>query len=436
VSYQKGIDKSIHQAILSLAWPAIATNVTTPLISLVDVAIVGHIGSAAYIGAIAIGGAMFNMLYWLFNFLRMGTSGITAQAYGANDMAEATRTLARAMLIAVCVSAVMIALQVPLADVVLRFIDAGGDAQIPARQYFSVAIWGAPGVLATYALSGWFLGMQSSRPILIMALTANGLNVVISFVFVFILNMDITGVAAGTAIAQWISAIVGLIIMARKLKAINTIGWRVNLMEWGRVKRFFSVNTDIFFRTLCLVAVTTWFTRTGATSGVEILAANTLLMQLFLMFSFFMDGFAFAGEALAGRFYGAEDSNSLRKCINALMTWGFWLSIVFAIAYYTVGDSILMLLTTDTTVINTAKTYIPWAALVPIVSCVAVIWDGVFVGLTRTRQMLTALFAAMIVFFLTLTCAGSALGNHGLWLAFIAYLATRGAVQTILYKHR
>jgi MATE family multidrug resistance protein len=182
--------------------------------------------------------------------------------------------------------------------------------------------------------------------------------------------------------------------------------------------------------------VTTWFTRIGATSGVEILAANTLLMQLFLMFSFFMDGFAFAGEALAGRFYGAEDSNSLRKCINALMTWGFWLSIVFAIAYYTVGYSILMLLTTDTTVINTAKTYIPWAALVPMVSFVAFIWDGVFVGLTRTRQMLTALFAAMIVFFLILTCAGSALGNHGLWLAFIAYLATRGAVQTILYKHK
>jgi MATE family multidrug resistance protein len=433
VSYQKGINKSIHQAILSLAWPAIATNVTTPLISLVDVAIVGHIGSAAYIGAIAIGGAMFNMLYWLFNFLRMGTSGLTAQAYGAADMAEATRTLARALIIAVSVSLLMIALQVPLADVVLKFIDAGGDAQTPARLYFSIAIWGAPGVLATYALSGWFLGMQSSRPILVMALVANSLNVVLSFVFVFALHMDIIGVAAGTAIAQWISAIVGLIIMVRKLKTINTNGWRSRLMEWGRVKHFFSINTDIFLRTLCLVAVTTWFTRTGASSGVEILAANTLLMQLFMLFSFFMDGFAFAGEALAGRFYGAGENNKLQQCVRALMSWGLWLAIAFAAIYYVFGENILGLLTTDTAVVQTALDYRLWAVAVPIVSFVAFIWDGVFVGLTRTRQMLTALFAAMIVFFAVLTIAGAALGNNALWLAFIAYLATRGLTQTLLY---
>ncbi len=396
-------------------------------------AIVGHIGSAAYIGAIAIGGAMFNMLYWLFNFLRMGTSGLTAQAYGAADMAEATRTLARALIIAVSVSLLMIALQVPLADVVLNFIDAGGEAQTPARLYFSIAIWGAPGVLATYALSGWFLGMQSSRPILVMALVANSLNVVLSFVFVFALHMDIIGVAAGTAIAQWISAIVGLIIMVRKLKAINTNGWRSRLMEWGRVKHFFSINTDIFLRTLCLVAVTTWFTRTGASSGVEILAANTLLMQLFMLFSFFMDGFAFAGEALAGRFYGAGENNKLQQCVRALMSWGLWLAIAFAAIYYVLGENILGLLTTDMAVVQTALEYRLWAVAVPIVSFVAFIWDGVFVGLTRTRQMLTALFVAMIVFFAVLTIAGATLGNNALWLAFIAYLATRGLTQTILY---
>jgi MATE family multidrug resistance protein len=376
---------------------------------------------------------MFNMLYWLFNFLRMGTSGLTAQAYGAADMAEATRTLVRALIIAVSVSLLMIALQVPLADVVLNFIDAGGDAQTPARLYFSIAIWGAPGVLATYALSGWFLGMQSSRPILVMALVANSLNVVLSFVFVFALHMDIVGVAAGTAIAQWISAIVGLIIMVRKLKNINTNGWRSRLMEWGRIKHFFSINTDIFLRTLCLVAVTTWFTRTGASSGVEILAANTLLMQLFMLFSFFMDGFAFAGEALAGRFYGAGENNKLQQCVRALMSWGLWLAIAFAAIYYVFGENILGLLTTDTAVVQTALEYRLWAVAVPIVSFVAFIWDGVFVGLTRTRQMLTALFAAMIVFFAVLTIAGAALGNNALWLAFIAYLATRGLTQTLLY---
>jgi MATE family multidrug resistance protein len=417
-----------------LAWPAIATNVTTPLLSLVDVAIVGHIGSAAYIGAIAIGGAMFNMLYWLFNFLRMGTSGITAQAYGAGDMVETTRTLARAMIIALIVSLLMIALQVPLADVVLRFIDAGGEAQTPARLYFSVAIWGAPGVLATYALSGWFLGMQSSRPILIMALVANGLNVLLSLFFVFVLHMDIVGVATGTAVSQWISAGVGVVIMVRKLKTINTDGWRVNLMEWSRVKHFFSINTDIFFRTLCLVAVTTWFTRSGAASGVEILAANTLLMQLFMLFSFFMDGFAFAGEALAGKFYGADDKDSLQQCVSALMRWGFWMAIVFALIYLSIGKEILRVLTSDAAVIETAADYQLWAVAVPIASFVAFIWDGIFVGLTRTRQMLVALFVAMIVFFVVLNAFSTLLGNHALWLAFIAYLAARGITQTVTYR--
>jgi MATE family multidrug resistance protein len=262
---------------------------------------------------------MFNMLYWLFNFLRMGTSGITAQAVGAKDTVEATRTLARALIIAVIVAIALIVLQKPLGGVILHFLDADGSAHTLSQLYFSVAIWGAPGVMITYALSGWFLGMQTSRPILTMALVANGLNVVLSFIFVFGFGMDIVGVAAGTAIAQWISAGVGLIIMRSKLRRIDTNGWRNGLMPWSKIKHFFSVNTDIFFRTLCLVAVTTWFTRAGASAGVDTLAANTLLMQLFLLFSFFMDGFAFAGEALAGRTWGAGNHKLLRQYVRALM---------------------------------------------------------------------------------------------------------------------
>lgn len=434
--YKESINKSIHQAILSLAWPAIATNVTTPLLSLVDVAIVGHIGSAAYIGAIAIGGTMFSMLYWLFNFLRMGTSGITAQAVGAGDTVEATRTLARAMLIALIVSAALVALQSPLAAIILRFIDAESSAQSLAAVYFSVAVWGAPGVLATYALSGWFLGMQNSRPILVMALVANGLNVLLSLLFVFALHMDIVGVAAGTAISQWVSAIVGLIIMRSTLADVVTAGWRKGLLQWQRLKHFFSINTDIFFRTLCLVAVTTWFTRAGAETGVETLAANTLLMQLFLLFSFFMDGFAFAGEALAGKAYGAKNHAELRKCVIALMQWGLVLSIVFAILYFCFGDNLVALLTNDATVRTVARSYMLWIVAVPIVSFAAFMWDGIFVGLTLTRYMLVALLAAMLVFFATLIPLSSHLGNHALWLAFILYLATRSIVQTIVYRKK
>ncbi len=434
--YKESIKNPIHQAILSLAWPAIATNVTTPLLSLVDVAIVGHIGSAAYIGAIAIGGTMFSMLYWLFNFLRMGTSGITAQAVGADNSVEAARTLARALIIAMIVGILIVALQQPLGSVILRFIDAENSARSLSQLYFSVAVWGAPGVMITYALSGWFLGMQNSRPILIMALVANGLNVVLSFFFVFGLHLDIVGVAAGTAIAQWISAVVGLIIMRRKLCKITVRGWRVGLLAWSKLKHFFSVNTDIFFRTLCLVAVTTWFTRAGAAEGVDILAANTLLMQLFLLFSFFMDGFAFAGEALAGRAFGAGDRYLLRRYVRALMQWGVALAVLFAVGYLFLADSIFALLTSDAAVQHTAADYLVWAVIVPVVSFAAFMWDGIFVGLTLTRYMLYALLAAVAVFFATLAALQSAYGNHALWLAFILYLATRSLVQTILFHRR
>jgi MATE family multidrug resistance protein len=417
-----------------LAWPAIATNVTTPLLSLVDVAIVGHIGSAAYIGAIAIGGTMFNMLYWLFNFLRMGTSGITAQAVGAKDTVEATRTLARALIIAVIVAIALIVLQKPLGGVILHFLDADGSAHTLSQLYFSVAIWGAPGVMITYALSGWFLGMQTSRPILTMALVANGLNVVLSFIFVFGFGMDIVGVAAGTAIAQWISAGVGLIIMRSKLRRIDTNGWRDGLMPWSKIKHFFSVNTDIFFRTLCLVAVTTWFTRAGASAGVDTLAANTLLMQLFLLFSFFMDGFAFAGEALAGRTWGAGNHKLLRQYVRALMQWGTALAMLFAVAYWLFADNIFALLTSDVAVHATAHQYYLWAVAVPLVSFAAFMWDGIFVGLTLTRYMLYALLAAVIVFFVVLYALQPLWGNNALWLAFVLYLATRSLVQTWLYN--
>jgi MATE family multidrug resistance protein len=266
-----------------------------------------------------------------------------------------------------------------------------------------------------------------------MALVANGLNVLLSLLFVFVLNMDIVGVAAGTAISQWVSAIVGLVIMRGKLAGIVTAGWRQSLLQWQRIKHFFSINTDIFFRTLCLVAVTTWFTRAGAETGVDTLAANTLLMQLFLLFSFFMDGFAFAGEALAGHACGAGDRTQLRKCVRALMQWGMALSVVFAVLYFFCGDSIVALLTNDVTVRRVASIYMPWAVVIPLVSFAAFMWDGVYVGLTRTRYMLVALMAAMIVFFVVLAFTRTALANHALWLAFVCYLATRSAVQTYLY---
>ena len=344
---QKALSRpsSLTRTILALAWPAVATNVTTPLLSLVDVAVVGHIGNSVYIGAIAVGAVMFNMLYWLMGFLRMGTSGMTAQAYGAGDSAECVRTLARAMLIALLAGTLMIALSPSLGTHILNFIDADSAAREPARQYFSVAILGAPGLLMTYALSGWFLGMQTSRPILWMALVANTLNIILNLAFVYGLGWDVRGVGAATAISQWVSAATGILLLSRRLRRITATGWRHGLLQMRALRHFFAINTDIFLRTLCLVAVTVWFTHAGATMGVDTLSANAIIMQLFILFSYLMDGFAFAGEALAGKFHGARDTAGLHRLVRVLMRIGLAAAALVTVIYYLCGEGIMRLLT-------------------------------------------------------------------------------------------
>ena len=436
----------MSRRIIALAWPSIATNVTTPLMAMVDLAIVGHLGGTSYIGAVAIGGAMFNMLYWLTGFLRMGTSGFTAQAHGRGDAAAMSGTLARALAVALALSVPMVLFAGPIADVMQAFMSPeGGETARQARLYFGTAIWGAPAVLATYSLSGWFTGMQDTRPILLMAVVQNVLNIVISVVLVYVLDMAIAGVAAGTAISQWIGAATGLYMSRRQRRRNALPPLRAAIRRAGvPLGRFFRVNGDIFLRTLCLVCVTLWFTRQGARIGGEVLAANALLMQLFMLFSFFMDGFAFAGEALAGHFHGAGDRMSLHRCIRTLLLWGVGLSAVVAVLYVSCGEFILGLLTDDATVGATASRYIPWAAAVPLCGFMAFIWDGVFVGMTMTRQMLVSMAAAMLAFFsIDAGVPSPGVGgkttfdaNDTLWLAFNAYLLCRGLVQTMLFAHK
>lgn len=429
-------NKKITGAILSLAWPAIVTNVTTPLLSLVDVAIVGHIGSAVYLGAVAIGGSVFNLLYWLFGFLRMGTSGITSQAYGAADSPETVRILVRSLSVALMGAVLLIVLSGPVASVVIRFMDADGATEAPARLYFSIAVWGAPGVLATYALSGWFIGLQDSKPVMWMALVANTLNILISLVLVFGFGLDIRGVAAGTASAQWISALVGIFIMMRKLRLLDRRGWRSGLLAWSRIRQLFKVNSDIFLRTLCLVSVTLYFTHAGAVGGVDILAANALLMQLFLLFSYFMDGFAFAGEALAGRSYGAGDRQALSLVVRRLIAWGLWIASAATLVYLVFGKWIMSLLTDDPSVLQVASHYHLWAVAIPFAGFLSFIWDGIYIGLTWTRLMLLTMVIATAMFFAAYHIFGPSLHNHGLWLAFVLYLAARSIVQSFLYLTR
>ena len=427
--------RSADRKILSIALPAIVSNITVPLLGLVDVAIAGHLGSAAYIGAIAVATMVFNVIYWLFGFLRMGSSGLTAQALGCRNLAAVSTILVRSLMVAFSVAAVIVVLQAPLGSVAIRATGAEGDIAASAHTYFRICVWGAPAMLGLYALTGWFIGMQNTRIPMLVAIAQNVVNIAASLFFVYVLHWRVEGIASGTLVAQY----AGLLIAA-SLWLRFYASRMLPKVEWGSVcrkdelLRFFRVNRDIFFRTLFLVAVNFWFLSVGASQGAVILAVNTLLMQLFTLFSYIMDGFAYAGEALCGRLFGAGDAASLRRMVRRLFLWGGALTLVYTVAYALGGSSFLSLLTDDSSVIAASSHYFAWAVLIPVAGVAAFVWDGVFIGMTETRGMLLATASAAIVFFVVNATLGSILHNHALWLAFLLFLFTRGAVQTLVYR--
>ncbi|MDE7426359.1 MAG: MATE family efflux transporter [Muribaculaceae bacterium] len=422
----------IRKEIMHIALPAVASNISTPLLGLVDTAVTGHLGSAVYIGAIALGGTVFNMLYWLFSFLRMGTSGVTAQAHGSGDIAEADRTLYRGVLIACCGGIILIAAGYAAVRPILRFMDADAATASEATEYIRICLWGAPAVLATYVFTGWSVGRQNTRIPLTTAIVINCVNIAVSIGLVYGCGWKTAGVATGTLVAQWMGCLCSFILLRRHYHPQHISPEK--LMERGALKRFFGINVNIFLRTLCLIAVTVWFTHTGAINGTDVLAANAILLQLFLFFSYFTDGFAYAGEALAGKYYGASDYSSLHRVVLALMLTGAILAGVFSVVYAFTGEYILRLLTDSHNVLDVSVRYLPWAVVIPIAGFSAFMWDGIYIGLTRTRYLLYSMGGAMVIFFSVLAVAPAASANHGLWLAFTCYLGSRGVIEWCLWK--
>lgn len=425
----------MNKRILQLALPSIISNITVPLLGLIDVAIVGHLGSASYIGAIAVGGMLFNIIYWIFGFLRMGTSGMTSQALGARNLKEVSHVLLRAVGVGFSISAMLILLQYPIRELTFMFIEATEEVRELATTYFNICIWGAPAVLGLYGFTGWFIGMQNSRFPMFIAITQNIVNIVSSLFLVFVLGMKVEGVAAGTLIAQY-----GGFFMAFSLWWIyyrKRLPFGVDLkaiIDGKAMRRFFMVNSDIFFRTICLVAVTTFFTSTGARQGDVVLAVNTLLMQLFTLFSYIMDGFAYAGEALAGRFIGARNKNGLNRMIQLLFIWGIGLSLLFTLLYAFGGREFLALLTDDQSVIAESERYFYWVLAVPLCGFAAFLWDGILIGATATRLMLYAMAIASAAFFILFYIFSPTMGNHALWMAFLVYLVLRGLLQWRMWR--
>ncbi len=426
----------MNKRILQLAVPSIISNITVPLLGLVDVAIVGHIGDASYIGAIAVGSMLFNVIYWLFGFLRMGTSGMTSQALGRRDFAEVQRLLLRSLSIGVGIGLLFFVLQRLIIGCGLWAMSPEADVVELARRYCYVCIWGAPAVLGLYGFTGWYIGMQNTRIPMVVSLTQNVVNIVASLTLVFVCKMTVEGVALGTVIAQWWGFLMALTLYRIYYRRLGKYDYRQHLFAAEPLKRFFSLNKDIFLRTVCLVAVNLFFTAAGSRESTIVLAVNTLLMTMFTIFSYFMDGFAYAAEALAGKYYGAKNMTAFREVVRRTMLFGVVVAVAFTLLYIIGGENFLGLLTSDQKVIAASGEYFWWAVLIPLSGMAAFVVDGIFVGITQSKSMLFSSVIASASFFGLFFALHPFWGNHALWLAFLIYLVLRGVVLLVIYRRK
>lgn len=427
-------EMNLNKEIMRLCVPAVLSNITLPLIGLCDTSIAGHLGSEAFIGGVAVGTMMQNVVFWVFGFLRMGTTGLTSQAFGAGNDRECRRVLARAFMIAMTAGVVLIALQLPLRALLTFLIGAQKSVGELASFYFSLNIWGAPALLGTMTVSGWFLGMQTTVMPMIISITVNVTNVLLSLTLAMGFGLGFQGIAIGTLAANWLGLglSIALVYWWRHGKPLRLpLKDIVSLQGLGR---FFKVNSDIMVRSVCILAVSMTVTSIGARLGDVILAANSVMMQFFIFFSYFMDGFAFTGEALCGRMVGERDREGLFRVAKRLLWWSAGMAVSFFMIYLGFSDAIISMITDNPKVIETIADYHVWILLIPPLSVTAFIFDGFFIGLTATRKMLVATILAGAVF--TAIClvptfmAGGRVvptpSNNLLWTAFMSYLLVRG----------
>lgn len=431
----------LNKEILRLSIPAIISNITVPILGLSDTTISGHLGSELYIGAIAVGTMMFNVVFWLFGFLRMGTTGLTAQAYGARDNDECRKLLVRACALGLIIGVVILLLHIPIRLLLLLLISPEGQVADYASDYFNICIWGAPALLFNMAVMGWFLGVQNTVVPMIISVSVNIVNIILSLCFVFLFDMGFEGVAYGTMISNWVGVGIAILYVLKFYEWRFPKICRTDILQLSDMGRFFKINTDIMFRSACIMSVSLTVTSIGAQLGALTLAANAIIMQFFILFSYFMDGFAFAAEALSGKFVGARDLQNLKRVINRLLLWALGVASVFTIIYIGGYKFIVSFITNEENVIATVDKYSLWLKLIPLVTVAAFIYDGIYIGLTATRQMLIATFLSAMAFLSI--CFIHPFGgnlidlpqNHTLWIAFLTYLLLRG-VMLGLYSKR
>ena len=412
----------------------ILSNVTVPLLGMVDTGVVGHLENEVYLGAVAVGATIFSILYTGMNFLRMGTTGIAAQRYGARDNDGLRVSLGQALIVALVIATGLIALQVPIGRVAVGLI--GGDAavQASAYEYFSIRIWSAPGTLANFVMVGWFLGLQNARVPLLIFLTINSTNIVLDLVFVVGLGMKVDGVALASVIAEYTALLVALAFAARELHRRDGHWPFARLINIRAYAAFFAVNANLFVRTMALIFTFAFVTAQGARLGGLILAANAVLMNLQNLTSFGLDGLAHAAEALVGKAVGAKRRDALERSVRLCLKWSLIFSVGFVVAYILMGPLVIRVLTDLPDVRSTAMEYLPWLIVSPLVSVWSFLYDGVYVGATQAKAMRNIMLFSTFAVFLPAWFVLQGLGNHGLWLAFTLFMASRGIGMHIGYR--
>lgn len=424
----------MNRKVLKLAGPSILANITVPLVGMVDVAIAGRLGDAASIGAIAVATMLFDLLYWNMGFLRVGTGGLAAQAYGRRDFRDAFRVLVQALGTALTAALFIWVIQIIYLETAFLIVDTSPSTEQFARTYFNIRIWAAPATLSLFVFKGWFIGMQNTISPMVVDVTVNVTNLLASIFFALGLNMGIAGIALGTLAAQYIGLFLAVALMYiyyRKL--FHYIRIRGNL-KIRQMKSFFVLNGNLFIRSTSLLLVYAGFTGLSAKYGDNLLAVSTIMMKLMLLYSYFIDGFAYAGEALTGRYIGAKDSKSLKKAIKVLFVWTFIIAFVSTIAYAFADESLFRLMTNNEEVIMTARQFFPWLLVVPLFSCVAFILDGIFIGATASAAIRDTMLVSAGSFFAVYYVFQGNMGLHALFAAYMMHLIVRTVMMSLLIK--
>ena len=425
----------MNKSILKLAIPNIISNITIPLLGLVDMILMGHLDSAIYIGAIALGGTIFSVLYSFFSFLRAGTTGFTAQSLGNNDNTETIYSLYRSVCIGIPIIILILSLQIPIAKISSLLLDGSNEVKELAITYFYVRIWAAPANILLYCLNGWFVGMQNTKIPMFIAILINVMNIIFSFILVILFEQNVKGVALGTVIAQYSGLTLAVILLIKNYRSYFVKIDSKILFDIEKMKRFFKVNRDLMIRSFLLIISIAFFTNQSAKLGNNILAINMILLQSFYIFSYFTDGFAYAGEALVGKFVGSKDKDNLQKVIRLLLIWGFSISIPFSILYALFPTEFVKIISDNTEILTEIKPYYIYMIIIPLITFAAFIWDGIYIGATASKAIRnTMIISSIFVFIPSWYILMPRFGNHGLWIAFLFFMIARGTAMSLMYK--